>query len=163
MNHLTRTRKELMSEDELPLLSADDVAQLFEVAWLTYCDSPLDRLEPDGIDRPDVIYASVSVGGPHCIAIHLHFTPALARRYAAAVLGSDYRESNEDDVYDVLGELANVIGGNYKGAMSEGEPWTLSLPTVSRTTPRLPQSRVTTQVSFLCEGELIECHVLEHL
>ncbi len=150
-----------MHEDELQLLSPDDVAQIVEIAWQALCDAPLERVTPNEIFRADLIYASVSVGGPRSIAIRLHCAPILAHIYAKAVFGSDYCESNEDDVTDVLGELANVIAGNYKGAVSDGEAWTLSLPAVSRTPQELPRYRVTAEVSFLCEGELIGCHVME--
>lgn len=150
-----------MSVDEFYLLSADDVAQLLEVAWLAFCDVPLERVESNGYDRPDVVCASVRVEGPKHLEIRLTLSPALAGKFAAAVLGSDYRVSNDDDVCDVLGELANVLGGNYKGAIDDADVWGLSFPTVTRNQSELPRSRVAAHVDFRCDGELIECVVLE--
>ena len=150
-----------MSAEEFQLLSSGDVAQLLEVAWLAFYDVPLERVESDGHDRSDMVCASVCVEGPKHLEIRLRFSPTLAGRFTAAVLGSDCRESNDDDVSDVLGELANVLGGNYKGAIGGADAWALSFPTVTRTQSELPRGSVTARVDFLCDGELIECLVVE--
>jgi chemotaxis protein CheX len=152
-----------MADDELQLLSAGDVAQILEVAWLAFDDLPLERVELDGADRSDVVCASIAIEGPRHVEMRLVLTPTLARRFATAVLGSDYHESTDDDVRDVLGELANVIGGNYKGAIGDADAWALSFPTVSRIESDPPRSGVTAHVGFLCDGELIECLVLERV
>ena len=45
---------------------------------------------------------------------------AAAQRAAAAFLAMDEDEVAEDDVVDVMGELANIVGGNVKSMLPSG-------------------------------------------
>jgi CheY-specific phosphatase CheX len=58
----------------------------------------------------------------------LECTRRQACRFAGRVLSTDPPDTVDDDVRDVLGELANVIGGNMKCGMSTAA--SLSMPTV---------------------------------
>jgi chemotaxis protein CheX len=51
-----------------------------------------------------------------------------AKRAAAAFLAMEVDEVGQEDIQDVLGELANIIGGNVKAMLPNG--CFLSLPTV---------------------------------
>lgn len=61
-------------------------------------------------------------------AILLECSCQQARRFAGLILSTEPPATVDDDVRDVLGELANVIGGNMKCGMSTAA--NLSMPTV---------------------------------
>jgi len=55
-------------------------------------------------------------------------TRSQACQFAGRILGMEPPEAVDDDVRDMLGELANMIGGNMKCTMATGVR--LSMPTV---------------------------------
>ena len=61
-------------------------------------------------------------------AVLLECSPRQACLFAGRILSMDTPYAVNDDVRDVLGELANVIGGNLKCGMSTGVR--LSMPSV---------------------------------
>jgi chemotaxis protein CheX len=61
-------------------------------------------------------------------AILLECTRRQARHFTGLILATNPPQTVNDDVRDVLGELANVIGGNMKCGMSTAVR--LSMPTV---------------------------------
>ncbi len=70
-------------------------------------------------------------------AVLMECDPDQARRFAARFLSMDAADTVDDLVRDVLGELANMIGGNLKCVLKGG--MRLSLPTVVETGDQ-PQS-----------------------
>lgn len=75
------------------------------------------------------VYAAVQITGAWDGAVIIECQEAAAEVFAAALLGLDDGESAEDDeVHDVMGELANMAGGNLKAVV--GRESQLSLPTV---------------------------------
>lgn len=71
--------------------------------------------------------------------------------FAGRILSMEAPESVDDDVRDVLGELANVIGGNMKSGMATGVR--LSMPTVMEGHDydvRICGSEVLEQIVFQC-------------
>jgi len=61
-------------------------------------------------------------------AIMLECNPQQACRFAGLIICMEPPETADDDVRDVMGELANMIGGNMKSGMSTGVR--LSMPSV---------------------------------
>jgi len=59
-------------------------------------------------------------------------------------------ETTPELVVDVIGELANVLGGNVKGVLPG--PCKLSLPRVETTAPLAGGQEVCQRVWFDCEG-----------
>ena len=75
------------------------------------------------------VYAAVQITGAWDGAVIIECRETAAEVFAAALLGLDDGESADDDeVRDVMGELANMAGGNLKAAV--GGESQLSLPTV---------------------------------
>ena len=77
---------------------------------------------------PQILTASVQLDGQWRGAVVLHCLEAQAREFAARFLGMPPPESVDDDVRDVLGELANMIAGNLKCTLRPGIH--LSIPEV---------------------------------
>ncbi|MEU7903130.1 chemotaxis protein CheX [Actinoplanes sp. NPDC049118] len=112
------------------LVGEDDLAEMVEQVWVSYLDpegiSPL-VLNGDAKQLSEV-HSTVSITGTW----HGHLVYAssrnAAKKAAAAFLAMEPDEVSQDDLSDVLGELANIVGGNVKAMLPAG--CYLSLPTV---------------------------------
>jgi chemotaxis protein CheX len=115
-----------MSIDTPP--TAKDLLVIMDQVWASY-------LDPDGLD-PLVVVDDQTVTGDirawveitgswegHVLVI---CSRVQARNLAAAFLGMSVEEVPAEDVSDVLGELANIVGGNVKSMLPSG--CTLSTP-----------------------------------
>jgi chemotaxis protein CheX len=76
----------------------------------------------------DLLTSFVRVTGEWNGAVLLECTRQQACRFAGLILSSEPPDKVDEGVRDVLGELANVIGGNMKSVMSAAAH--LSMPTV---------------------------------
>lgn len=73
-----------------------------------------------------------------------------------------FGERTDDEMRDLLGELANQLGGNIKAMLDA--PSTLSLPAVALGADydlQVVDTRVVASVSFTCEGEPLTIALLE--
>jgi chemotaxis protein CheX len=110
--------------------------------------SPLDE------NRPELaggLTAMVQFLGDSKGAVLLHCTVKQAIGFTSRMLGEEPERLN-DDVRDVLGELANVVGGNLKSLFSPGVA--LSLPMVAEGKDHalhLCESQQVTTVCFASE------------
>jgi CheY-specific phosphatase CheX len=105
-----------------------------EILMKTVLSTMLD-LEPTMIGaeaRPPAgtrtLSAIIHITGAVDGAVVLHVTEAFARRVAAAMFRIDADTASITDQQDALGELCNVVGGNFKSLLPE--PCRLSLPAV---------------------------------
>lgn len=82
-----------------------------------------------GPDHPGrEVYAAVQITGAWEGALIIECTESTASAFTAAMLGMEDETPSESDVHDVMGELANMAGGNLKSIV--GSEARLSLPTV---------------------------------
>jgi chemotaxis protein CheX len=113
-----------------PVVTEGDLAEMVEQVWVSY-------LDPEGVsplvvhgDAKQVseVHSTVSITG----SWHGHLVYASSRnaamKAAAAFLAMEPDEVGQEDISDVLGELANIVGGNVKAMLPAG--CFLSLPTV---------------------------------
>ncbi len=107
-----------------------DLTEMVEQVWLSY-------LDPEGVDplvpaesgqRESEVHSSVSITGTWQGVVVYGSSEAAARQAAAAFLAMEPDEVTQEDVSDVLGELANIVGGNVKAMLPPG--CFLSLPQV---------------------------------
>jgi len=78
------------------------------------------------------IVGSVGFAGEVAGCMNIHVGGAFARQITAAMLGEDPEKVGEDDVFDVVGELSNMIGGDVKSRLCDaGMPCILSIPTTT--------------------------------
>ncbi len=74
------------------------------------------------------ITGMVGLAGTHKGVLAIHIPNQLALAITGSFLGMEVESVNED-VQDAVGELANMLGGNIKGILSErGRDIALSLP-----------------------------------
>jgi CheY-specific phosphatase CheX len=97
------------------------------------------------------MYLQVMHPGDWNGAVLLDCNPRQACQFAGRILSMDPPDMVDDDVRDVLGELANMIGGNLKCGMPTGVR--LSMPTVMEGRDydmRICGSQVLERVAFEC-------------
>jgi len=111
-------------------VNENDLAEMVEQVWMSY-------LDPEGVspliptydeNQPSEVHSSVSITGSWTGHVVYASSTAAARRAAAAFLALETDEVSQDDLADVLGELANIVGGNVKAMLPPGA--LLSLPQV---------------------------------
>lgn len=79
------------------------------------------------------IVGTVSFAGEVMGNIGLHLQSSFGRTIAAAMLGMDESEIEADEeVFDVIGEVSNMIGGDLKSRFCDaGFPCQLSIPSIT--------------------------------
>jgi chemotaxis protein CheX len=137
-------------------VNENDLAEMVEQVWMSY-------LDPEGIspliptydeNQPSEVHSSVSITGSWTGHVVYGCSTAAARRAAAAFLAMEPDEVSQEDLYDVLGELANIVGGNVKAMLPPG--CFLSLPQVMlapEASTRYPSTERISGVYGLWEGE----------
>jgi chemotaxis protein CheX len=88
--------------------------------------------ESDMVKDSCQIVGSVGFAGEVAGCMNIHVGGTFARQITAAMLGEDPEDVGEIDVFDVVGELSNMIGGDVKSRLCDaGMPCILSIPTTT--------------------------------
>ncbi|MCI2238055.1 chemotaxis protein CheX [Paenibacillus sp. TRM 82003] len=114
------------------------LAQIVDQMWQSYfghVEPLLPALEPHEVPAP-VLCASVGISGARPGLVTVLVEKGAAASLAAALLQED-GELTDEDVYDALGEIANIIGGNIKALVPDAGA--LGLPAIAEAPP-LPRS-----------------------
>jgi chemotaxis protein CheX len=104
---------------------------------------------------------TVHITGQWSGSVVVECPESFGRVVAAAMFGSEPEEVTDDELVDVVGELANMTGGNVK-ALLEGDSM-LSLPTVVRGSDFrvvVPGTHLTRSLAYECSGHVFELRVL---
>jgi chemotaxis protein CheX len=137
-------------------VNENDLTEMVEQVWESY-------LDPEGLNpliptydenQPSEVHSSVSITGSWTGHIVYASSTLAARRAAAAFLATEPDEVGEEDLSDVLGELANIVGGNVKAMLPPGA--FLSLPQVvlaPESTARYPNAQRISGVYGIWDGE----------
>jgi len=110
--------------------------------------------------------AMVGLAGPLCGMITIRCKTETAMKFATQMLGKDAK-SNPSMVADALGELCNMVAGNFKSKISAlADHCMLSVPTVIRgedyvMQPVRPNSGF--QVALGCEGVPVWLALVVHV
>jgi len=112
------------------VVNEGDLAEMVEQVWVSYLDPEgVSPLIPTGDDKQSSeVHSSVSITGSWSGHVVYATSILAAKRAAAAFLAMEADEVSAEDLSDVLGELANIVGGNVKAMLPPG--CLLSLPQV---------------------------------
>jgi len=108
-------------------IAAEDLIEVTN----TLCETLLGAapyLRTTPLDAGERISAFVSITGAWQGDVEVRLSPALAARLVREVLELDAVSTDDPYLRDIVGEVANIIGGNLKALLPE--PCRLSLPTV---------------------------------
>ena len=114
------------------------LAQIVDQMWQSYfghVEPLLPAFDPQEVPAP-LLCASVGISGARPGLVTVLVQESAAKPLAAALLQED-GELTDDDVYDALGEVANIIGGNIKALVPDAGA--LGLPAIAEAPP-LPRS-----------------------
>ncbi|HUB83055.1 MAG TPA: chemotaxis protein CheX [Bryobacteraceae bacterium] len=105
-----------MIQDELTI-SADLLEQTVGPIFETMMSMQVTQTNDPWMEDPDRVTASVQLAGGWNGVILLEVNSFQACYFAGRFMAMDPPEALDNDVRDVLGELANMIGGNLKSAL----------------------------------------------
>ena len=108
--------------------------QIVDQMWASYfahTDYLAPSFDPHDIEG-DILCASVTISGGRPGIVTVSVEKAAAVPLSAALLQED-GDLTDEDVYDSLGEVANIVGGNIKALVPDAGP--LGLPVVSTAKP----------------------------
>lgn len=108
--------------------AADDICVIARSIWETLFTMPLDRVPPERALAGPVVTGCVTIDGSWDGAVMLSCEQALAGSLAGALFGADMPVTT-DDVRDTIGEVTNMLAGNFKALLPA--PSRISLPTVA--------------------------------
>lgn len=110
-------------------VNAEMLAQTVEAVFLNMMNLEVAPSETPWAASQDQMTSAVHLSGVWNGALLFECDRRLACQFAGRFLSIDSPETVNDDVRDVLGELANMIGGNMKSALAAG--LSLSMPSVT--------------------------------
>jgi chemotaxis protein CheX len=144
------------------LVNERDLAEMVAQVWVSYIDPEgINPLIPAGDEgQPSEVHASVSISGSWTGYVVYASSTAAAKKAAAAFMAVEVDEVSTEDVADVLGELANIVGGNVKAMLPAGA--ILSLPQVvlaPESATEYPSAERVTGLFGLWEDELVSISV----
>jgi chemotaxis protein CheX len=127
------------------------LAQIVESVFMTMMSLDVSPSDASWNPAGDRLTSFVHLTGDWNGAVLLDCNPRQACQFAGRILSMDPPDMVDDDVRDVLGELANMIGGNMKCCMPTGVR--LSMPTVMEGRDydlRICGSQILERVAFQC-------------
>ena len=132
-------------------VSVEMLAEIVKSVFATMMDLEVCTSESPWHPGGDRLTSFVQLTGEWSGAVLLECSRDQACHFAGRILAMDPPETVDDDVRDVLGELANMIGGNMKCGMTAGVR--LSMPTVldgSDYDLRVCGSQIQERLAFEC-------------
>jgi chemotaxis protein CheX len=136
--------------------TVEDLSAIAGQVWASYLDPEGEHpLIPGGLTgAPSDVVASVSVSGGWSGHVVVSCSTTAAKQTAAAFLMMDAGDVSTDDVADVMGELANIVGGNVKSMLPSSS--FVSLPQVvngAEAGVRWPACHQVTELTGTWHGE----------
>ena len=133
-------------------VSVDMLEGIVKSVFITMMGLDVSNSEAPFHSHGERVTSFVHLTGGWSGAVVFECTKQQACTFAGRILCMDPPESVDDDVRDVIGELANMIGGNMKSGMAPGVR--LSMPTVMEGTDydvRVCGSQLLERLGFECE------------
>jgi chemotaxis protein CheX len=106
----------------------DDLARIVESVFRTMMDLEAAVSEACWIHAPGTITSAVHFTGAWRGAVLVECGAPQACQFTARFMGTELPAAIDDDVRDVMGELANMVAGNLKSLLPRGVD--LSMPSV---------------------------------
>jgi chemotaxis protein CheX len=138
-----------------------DFAEMVESVFNGMLGFELFQTQPDAHDIATTRFiGTVHISGPWEGSVVVECPEGFGRIVAGTMFGSEPAAVTDEELCDVVGELANMTGGNVK-ALLDGAA--LSLPTVVRGCDfrvMVPGTHLSRSLAYECEGFVFEVRVL---
>ena len=143
----------------------EEILEITEATWQSMLG--LD-IRPSPQSQPPTSFegflsGQVEITGAWNGKVLLHGSERLARSAAAVIFGGEPGSVTEQDQFDAIYELSNIIAGNIKSLLPE--PCQLSLPTVGRSAEssiHIEGAERVSELMFDCQGQPMFVTVWHH-
>lgn len=143
---------------DVPSAKLNEIAEKVWSLMLGYKLLPV-ACDPARAEARDFMLGRVTISGTWQGSVTLGCSLEVARRAAAAMFGKDPADAELDEIRDALGELTNMVGGNFK-TLLRGE-CRLSVPDVRDLVPYGQlEPAPGDHLWFECEGGVVILNVL---
>ena len=130
----------------------EELQTVVETIWTTMLGIPINRvLGEEDVEESGDFLASISISGAWDGTLELSCSEGLARFVGAALFQCDPWDLDEDSSVEAVLELANMIGGNVKALVGEGNH--LGLPELQSALYERPTGVEEIHLLFDCLGE----------
>ena len=143
---------ELSPAELSPVILPSEVAQIVESVFATMLSLEVSQFGTPWYPGDDRLTSALHLAGDWNGAVLLECNRRQSCRFAGRFLSIDPPEAVDDVVRDVLGELANIIGGNLKCVLTHGVI-RLSMPSVvdgSNYSLRVCGAEIRESIAFQC-------------
>lgn len=112
-------------------VSNEQIISLVENIWSSMLglDISVSNSVLSNSDDKTTVGATIQITGPSKACVMLLCSLEYSKYAAAAMLGMSQDEISEEEAFDAIGELANMVGGSIKEIM--GSQYHISLPTIA--------------------------------
>ncbi len=142
-----------------------DLLEITENIWSSLFGLPIELAPDTSSDGHETwVTACVQISGSWEGAVIVQCEGSLARRSAALMFDSTPETIASDEVNDAMGELVNMVGGNFKSLIAG--TCGLSLPAVVEGrdySVKVPGSHPIKRVAFASDGGVLTVTVLERV
>jgi CheY-specific phosphatase CheX len=135
------------------VVTADTIQSAVTTIWSSMLGMDAQPHPQANMSPPVFLTGCVQITGDWQGAVTLDCPSELAKRAAAIMFDIPASEVDSFQVHDALGELTNMIAGNFKSLLSER--CDLSLPAVAQGSDyafRILESKPINRVGFRCES-----------
>jgi len=107
----------------------DTIEEITREIWSAMIDDAGSLEHRGAAKETDGLTGSVAISGSWNGTFDVWFSKAAARQATAKMFAAEIDQLTDADIWDAVGELVNIIGGNLKSLLPS--PAVLSLPTVT--------------------------------
>ena len=97
-----------------------DISAIVEDVFLTMLETKVSHIEQTAECRSHGLTAAVQFTGENRGSVLLQCSPEQAQFFTRCMMAGEEGPHDEEIVHDVLGEVANIVGGNVKSLLSPG-------------------------------------------
>lgn len=147
----------------MQLLADIDLGEVTESVWTSMLGFEIATTDEsyDAAHDGRFLVGCVQITGGVDAAVLIEVPEPLGRQLAVTMFGTDEPGIADDEIWDALGEMANMIGGNVKGMLSGQSA--LSLPTVAEGRDYrvvVPGGGVMQALTYRCEQWLMRVQLI---
>lgn len=140
----------------------EEIGGMVEMIFMTMLEMEARPVSREWKKCERSVTASIYFAGPWKGAAMLECSREAALEFTRLLAGPGDAGEFNDSVRDVLGELANTVGGNLKAILPKGT--TLSMPVVVQGTDYLiwfSGGNTVSRIAFECDAGIVWLHVIE--
>lgn len=106
----------------------EHIVDIVKNIWSTTFSLSAEWVESDGGEHPFFLNSEIRIDGPWSGIVNVYCGEKTIYLLASTIFQKDKHDLSDQEIFDVMGEVTNMIGGNLKALLPS--PSNLSLPKV---------------------------------